>query len=148
MRLTGGAVDDQNFTTDGRLEICFNNAWGSVCNHFFRALDAQVACGQLPGFDREGLHDVVRCIQVGRDNNVLAGALVVSPRAFETAGPIFLDELSCTESDRTLEGCRRGIRGIGLTTCNHTDDVWVQCSGTDHLLASEERVDLSCVFRY
>ena len=55
VRLTGGVVDDQNFTMDGRLEICFNNAWGSVCNHFFRALDAQVACGQLPGFDREGL---------------------------------------------------------------------------------------------
>ena len=59
-----------------------------------------------------------------------------------TSGPIFLDELSCTESDRTLEGCRRGIRGIGLTACNHTDDVWVQCSGTYCSLASEQRVDL------
>ena len=57
VRLSGGVVDDQNFTMDGRVEICFNNAWGSVCNNSFRIIDAQVACNQLPGFNREGLFD-------------------------------------------------------------------------------------------
>ncbi len=55
--------------------------------------------------------------------------MVVAPRAFVQSGPIFLDELICTESDTTLQGCSRGIAGIGLTSCNHNDDVWVQCSG-------------------
>ena len=54
VRLSEGVVDSENLTMDGRLEICFNNAWGSVCNNFFRAIDAQVACHQLPGFNREG----------------------------------------------------------------------------------------------
>lgn len=55
VRLSGGRIDNQNLTMDGRLEICFNNAWGTVCNNLFRINDAQVACNQLIGFDREGL---------------------------------------------------------------------------------------------
>jgi len=55
VRLSDGRINEQNFTMDGRLEICFNNAWGTVCNTAFRVLDAQVACGQLVGFERQGL---------------------------------------------------------------------------------------------
>ncbi len=58
VRLSGGVVDDQNFIMDGRLEICFNNAWGTVCNNAFRAVDAEVACDQLPGFNRDGLFNL------------------------------------------------------------------------------------------
>ena len=50
-----GLVDNQTLTMDGRLEICINNAWGTVCNNLFRVRDAQVACNQLIGFEREGL---------------------------------------------------------------------------------------------
>ena len=51
-----------------------------------------------------------------------------------TSGPIFLDELYCTEKDNSLQDCRRGILIIGLTTCSHTEDVWVKCFGkiSDH----------------
>ena len=48
IRLIGG---EDNST--GRLEVCFNNAWGSVCRNHFGTLDAQVACHQL-GFLRDG----------------------------------------------------------------------------------------------
>lgn len=54
VRLSEGAVDDIALTMDGRLEICFNNAWGTVCNNSFRAADVKVACNQLPGFNKEG----------------------------------------------------------------------------------------------
>ena len=50
----GGKINNQTQTMDGRLEICINNAWGSVCNNSFRAIDAQVACNQLVGFERRG----------------------------------------------------------------------------------------------
>lgn len=53
-RLEDGAMDNQTLTMDGRLEICINNAWGTVCNDSFRQPDAQVACNQLVGFQREG----------------------------------------------------------------------------------------------
>ena len=41
LRLVGGTV------LSGRLEICINNAWGTVCDEGFTADDAQVACNQI-----------------------------------------------------------------------------------------------------
>jgi len=29
------------------VEICINEVWGTVCDDFFTATDANVACGQL-----------------------------------------------------------------------------------------------------
>ena len=43
-----------NRTREGRVEICFNNAWGTVCDSAFNVPDALVACNQLVGFQREG----------------------------------------------------------------------------------------------
>ncbi len=40
IRLVGGNV------ISGRLELCINNAWGTVCEEGFTADDAQVVCYQ------------------------------------------------------------------------------------------------------
>ncbi len=40
---------------EGRIEICFNQAWGTVCDTLFSIPDAKVACNQLGGFQREGV---------------------------------------------------------------------------------------------
>lgn len=42
IRLAGG--DD---STIGRVEVCINNAWGTVCNSRFGTRDAQVTCRHL-----------------------------------------------------------------------------------------------------
>ena len=41
-------------TREGRVEICINNAWGTVCDTLFGREDAAVVCEQLEGFLREG----------------------------------------------------------------------------------------------
>ena len=41
---------------EGRLEICLNKAWGTVCNTMFDILDAEVACSQVAGFSGQGLY--------------------------------------------------------------------------------------------
>ena len=38
---------------EGRLEMCINSAWGTVCNNLFGKHDAAAACYQL-GFKRAG----------------------------------------------------------------------------------------------
>ena len=48
IRLAGGANSSQ-----GRVELCHNNAWGTVCDDAWGGFDAQVVCGQL-GFSRFG----------------------------------------------------------------------------------------------
>jgi hypothetical protein len=32
---------------EGRIEVCFNNVWGTVCDEGFDSDDAQVVCNQL-----------------------------------------------------------------------------------------------------
>lgn len=44
---------DENSTISGRLEICINNAWGTVCDNGFGRTEAAVACAQLGGYSRE-----------------------------------------------------------------------------------------------
>lgn len=49
VRLVGG--DSSN---EGRVEVCVNEAWGTVCDHSWNSEDANVVCGQL-GFLQRGI---------------------------------------------------------------------------------------------
>ena len=54
LRLEGGSDDTQAGMREGRVEICINNAWGTICNTLFDRDDAEVVCEQLAGFKRDG----------------------------------------------------------------------------------------------
>ncbi len=54
---------------------------------------------------------------------------MVPPRSYISSGPIFLDQLACSESDSNLLECSRGGHILGLSSCDHSQDVWVECTG-------------------
>ena len=49
LRLVGG-----NIPNEGRVEICMNNAWGTVCDHLWSNTNAMVVCQQL-GYSAQGI---------------------------------------------------------------------------------------------
>lgn len=48
IRLVNGST-----ALEGRVEICFNGIWGSICNSIWHGRDAAVACRQL-GYSAAG----------------------------------------------------------------------------------------------
>ena len=110
LRLANSTDDNTTQSRHGRVEICINNAWGTVCDssNTFGPNDALVACAQLTGFQR-------------------AGAGVVTPNLPPASGPIFLDRLLCQGTESSLLNCP-SVQ-LGVVTCTHSQDVAVRCTG-------------------
>ena len=126
VRLVGGAD-----ASEGRLEVCINNVWGSVCDDLFDDNDADVVCQQLGGFMHSGTQGLTACYLCCLHSwlSFSLGATVYRESHFGVgAGPIFLDQLDCTAQDTTLLGCV-AFTPLGLATCDHDHEAGVSCIG-------------------
>lgn len=98
----GGAL-----VTEGRVEICFNNTWGTVCDDSWGSNEATVVCRQL-GFSPTGS---------------LATVLAFFGQG---TGPILLDDVGCAGTEPRLLAC--SASPIGQHNCVHAEDAGVICA--------------------
>lgn len=52
-------VGTNGLTLAGRLEVCFNNTWGTVCDDAFGPQEAVTACRQM-GFSDAGVYIIMK----------------------------------------------------------------------------------------
>jgi len=108
VRLAG----DNRLPNAGRLEIYYNNTWGTVNSRGFHNKAAKVACYML-GFARSGMH--------------------IGQYYGSGSGPVWLEDVSCTGNELSLAEC--GHVGWGASDRDHTYDVSVVC-GADNCSTS------------
>ena len=53
LRLVGGSSENE-----GRVEICYDNQWGTICDNGWSSEDAKVVCRQL-GFQTTGEYSYI-----------------------------------------------------------------------------------------
>uniref|UniRef100_A0A3P9CS95 SRCR domain-containing protein n=1 Tax=Maylandia zebra TaxID=106582 RepID=A0A3P9CS95_9CICH len=100
VRLSGSTL------CSGRVEIFYNNTWGTVCDDNWDINDAEVVCREL--------------------GCGTAQSAAVSARFGEESGSIWLDDVDCSGSERSLTECQH--RGFGTHDCTHSQDAGVVCS--------------------
>ncbi|EDV26977.1 uncharacterized protein TRIADDRAFT_22638, partial [Trichoplax adhaerens] len=91
----------------GRLEVFYNNQWGSVCHREFGIEDARVVCRQL-GYTN--VSSYYCCSYFGYGN-----------------GPIWLSNVNCTGSESSLSAC--SYTGWNNTGCQRYDEAGIECTG-------------------
>lgn len=107
LRLLQGGRTSASFSA-GRLEIFINSTWGTVCADNFNKTDADVACRQL-----------------GYEGAVSTDTSFHTPFGRGLSGPVWLDEVNCSDDLLHLLSCAND--GVGEHDCDHFSDVAVVC---------------------
>ncbi|XP_075770476.1 scavenger receptor cysteine-rich domain-containing protein DMBT1-like [Pelodiscus sinensis] len=93
----------------GRLEVQYDGEWGTVCDDHWSNFSANVVCRELGC----GLAEPV------------APKLRDRPRFGKATGRIWLDDVRCKGTEKTLQNCAHHV--WGYHDCTHHEDISVVC---------------------
>lgn len=119
-------------TNKGRLEICHNQAWATVCNSGFSTEESRVVCAQL-GFQRYGNTIIKLIISTAKfSGHKCVGATSRTNVYGQGIGPIY--GFSCRGTESSLSSCSVQSHQT-IVACSHSRDVSVDCEGKILIIA-------------
>ena len=125
LRLVGG-----NVSNEGRVEICVNNEWGSVCDDSWVSTDATVVCRQLGYSTQSQCMDHFQIFCLSKMWFVPTDAVTFSNPHFgadTSAGSIYMENVNCKGSETNLIDCPHSFT---VNCTNGTlEEVGVKCQG-------------------
>ena len=116
---------------EGRVEVCINDQWGTVCDDSWSSTDASVVCRQLGYAYTGGAYKHMNTVSI--KSNYTDKLYHPAAKAYTSAwfgvgmGPIFLDDVQCSSSASQLLECFS--RPILTHDCLHSADASVGCEG-------------------
>lgn len=90
---------------EGRVEVLYNNVWGTVCDDIWNTNNAQVVCRML-GYKKSAI--ATTSAYFGQGN-----------------GQIWMDDVNCIGNETMLTDCQ--FLGFGIHNCVHAEDAGVIC---------------------
>ena len=126
IRLVGGTNE-----FEGRVEVCVNNQWGTICDRNWEAAEAAVACRQA-GFSSTGWFVTLVILFGMCDPNTIvvisiAGSVFLNSAFFgQGTGPIVLDNVLCFGTEPRIYDCANS-NGVINRVCSHARDASVRC---------------------
>ena len=116
--------------SEGRVEYCYNNQWGTVCDDYWGTPDTQVVCREL-GFSTYG--EGIVYIKNLMDENIIFFYTGAQARYYNYysygwgIGNIWVDNVHCSGSESSLSACSKSVNSHN---CGHYEDIGVRCFGS------------------
>ena len=110
---------------EGRVEVCMNHIWGTVCSSMWGTLNSNVVCKQLGH------------MELGTMINDLAIITIYTPTGSVTyinasqfgqgTSPILMSGVDCSGQESNLLECL--YQPFSNSLCTHYHDVGIKCEG-------------------
>lgn len=126
VRLAGSSTPNK-----GRVEICINTVWASVCSSNFHLEEANVVCGQL-GYLRTGVFSEKINVFIQLLFHHHAGSVIRGSAYYGQGSGTVVSHFSCRGNENYLYNCSNYPR-YGAS-CSHHQDIGIDCEGTVYVL--------------
>lgn len=113
---------------EGRVEVCINFRWGTVCGDHWDRIDAVVLCRQLNFTSSSKLQQAWISQIVTMSSFVNIGIIInyyTTASVFgQGSGPIHMSNIACNGTEILLQSCPHNS---STGDCSHAQDVGVRC---------------------
>ena len=109
---------------EGRVEVCLQGIWKTVCDDFWGNDEARVVCTQL-GFQGDGKCIIHVAHRLACINIFNVGAQAFRRAHFGQGSGLILEEIICFGHELSLIACH--YRDENDSYCHHIENAGVQC---------------------